>query len=699
MELEFNEAIVEIRRKWREIISFYASPAKAKANGETSYICPFCNHGQNGDGLTRNPKSRDGNGLKCFGANCDFSGDIIDLIQKKDSCDFMTAANTAAALIGISIAPKQAETGHAAGKGHNSPASAQKAQETPTAAPQRRQAQRIQREPAAVKSADYTAYYKECSARLEDPAAVSYLQARGISLELARIYNLGYDPAWISPAALQHLRAEGKDWTPPTTQRIIMPVSKNHYIARAIDPGVTEYKKMNETGGGAAGIFNLQAVFQAEAGPVFVLEGIFDALSVIEAGAAAIALNSTSNIDSFLKVLEQRQAAAQLVLCLDNDDPGRRAQKKLIDGLERLNVPYSEADIAGPHKDANEALQADRRAFEAAIAEARQTGPKDYLAAFLAKIQTEAYKPYKTELSFFDDLLCGGVVQQSLLVVMAAPGTGKTTLCQQIAEEMAAHKKPVIYINLEMSREQLLAKAISSRLARRSGGKRRTALDILQGYRWTEEDRAAIIAETENYRRTVYPYIKYNTDTGNELGGILKYLNGIGEQAKAAGQQAPAVIVDYLHLIRAAGVTDNQELIKQTVTGLKDYAKNYDTFVIGISATNRGSNSSGRITLESGRDSSNLEYTGDYNLSLNYYDIDAGIVSPSETEKIAELQQEKYRRMIIRVLKGRFVPPGRSANIYFDAAVNLFYGENDFMPADPDRIPFKKKGGQKERRL
>ena len=122
---------------------------------------------------------------------------------------------------------------------------------------------------------------------------------------------------------------------------------------------------------------------------------------------------------------------------------------------------------------------------------------------------------------------------------------------------------------------------------------------------------------------------------------------------------------------------------------LKQYAIDYDTFVIGIVATNRTSNTAGKITMESGRDSSNLEYTADYQLSLNYYDIDNGTVSPTDINKISELQREKWRKMIIRVLKGRFCTPGRSANVYFNAANNIFYGANDWLPADPDRVPFK----------
>ena len=143
-----------------------------------------------------------------------------------------------------------------------------------------------------------------------------------------------------------------------------------------------------------------------------------------------------------------------------------------------------------------------------------------------------------------------------------------------------------------------------------------------------------------------------------------------------------------MHLNSTNRGLDNQELIKQIVKGFKNYAVDYDTFVIGISATNRISNISGRITMESGRDSSNIEYTGDYQLSLNYYAVDKGEVKTTDTDKLAELQRMDRRQMIIRVLKGRFVSPGRTAKVYFDAANNIFYGENDSLPEDDEWMPF-----------
>ena len=86
--MERTRAIQEIRARGLEVLAMITPQAKEKANGKTSYICPMCGHGTNGDGLTENPQSRDGHGFKCFG--CGFAGDIIDLIMQ-DGKDFNTA--------------------------------------------------------------------------------------------------------------------------------------------------------------------------------------------------------------------------------------------------------------------------------------------------------------------------------------------------------------------------------------------------------------------------------------------------------------------------------------------------------------------------------------------------------------------------------------------------------------------------------
>ena len=664
-----EDARQEIRRRVR--ITDYLEKSKGGL-----YCCPFCGsgHGTHKTGAVK--YYPDTNTICCFGACEKKSYDIFDVYANKYGADYNTALQMLAGEIGIEIDPYRPEgaadqRGAMPGKPAQAPQSDFKQQDDKNTMRQQEAPERGAQERTEGK-ADYTEYYKVCRERISSPEAASYLSARGISTKTAAAYWIGFDPQ-ADPANAPGGIGDIKHPCP----RLIIPTSKRHYVGRRID-NIGEYAKIN-TKGSSPGVFNNRILYAQEVREVFITEGAFDALSVIEAGAAAVALNSTSNAESLIKQFEKKKPAAKMIISLDSDEGGRKAAQVMAEGLKRLDIPYIAADICGKYKDPNEYLQQDREGFIKSVRAAVATVRKTYIDDFLEKIQTEAYKPYKTDLSFFDDLMKGGVIRQSLLLLMAAPGTGKTTLCQQISEAMAAHQKPVIYLNFEMSREQMLAKAISMRLAKR--GKFYSALHIMQGYKWNEAEAATIKEALQEYSRDIFPYLQYNPDgVSSDLDSILEYLKAVGEQAKAAGAAAPVIVVDYLHLISSRNGIDTQELIKQSVTGLKKYAIDYDTFVISIVATNRNGNSSGRITLESGRDSSNIEYTADYQLSLNYYDIDNGKIKPHEVDKISMLQKQEERQMIIRVLKGRFIQPGRTANVWFNAASNYFYGEDDFRP-------------------
>lgn len=644
--------------------------------GRDMYCCPYCGSGEGANHTGALKYYGETNTWTCHA--CQKSGDVLDLLQKNFGIDYSAALMKGADLLGISIdAPERGSTA-VMSWGEELQAQSKEPQGMDGTAP--KTGNRAQGDKAAG-TADFTAYYRECAARLsEDKKAQDYLKARGISMQTAETLLMGYDPAADPASAPGALEAEQIQKLHPAP-RIIIPTAKNHYVARAIDSKTPkEYAKMNPStkkGAGSPGILNAECIYTAKS--VFVLEGWADAASVIECGGSAIALNSAGNGELLLKMLREKPSKAEFIICFDNDESKTTAERvdseaeKLLQSLQMMGYKAIRYNLAGTHKDVNDALIADGTdQMRAAIVKALKELHRDYLTDFLEKIQTEAYKPCETDLQWFDDLLGGGIIQQSLLLLLAAPGVGKTTLCQQLAESMATHGKPVIYLNLEMSREQMLAKAISCRLSRK--GYQHSVTDILQGYSWDDESRKEIVSEIEAYRKESYPFIQYNPGAFcSDVNKMQQFLTETGERAKQEGHAGPAIVLDYLQLLSSSDGADLQQVIKEAVISLKDYARTYNTFVIGIVATNRDSNRSGRISLSSGRDSSNIEYTADYQLSLNYEDIDNGKVKPDDAEAIADLQQQALRRMVIRVLKNRFSLPGKKAMIYFDAAHNSFY--------------------------
>lgn len=296
----------------------------------------------------------------------------------------------------------------------------------------------------------------------------------------------------------------------------------------------------------------------------------------------------------------------------------------------------------------------------------------------LAKFQTDAYRPIQTGMAAFDKLLRGGIPRQSLVILTAAPGTGKTTLAQQIFETSAAQGTDVVFMNLEMSREQLLARSLS-RMVHHMGGNIE-ASTIMRGYAWSDAQRHYIEAAAARYRDEIAPRMQYNPNTGTSLTAIMDALVNAAQAAKKAGKPAPVAVLDYLHLITADGREEQQELIKRTVAALKRWAIEYDTFVFAISANNRTSNKSAQLALDSPRDSSSIEYTADIQISLNYRDVHEGTVSPNNPDEMERLQQEKPRRMVCQVLKSRMNEPGGKLYLHFDAA------NSEFIPLASDNI-------------
>lgn len=295
-----------------------------KSKGNDMFCCPACGsgYGPNGTGAVRYYKGS----RRWYCHRCGTLGDIFTLYEMKHGVDFNTALRALAEQLGTSVEPHSTKP-------------ARKCPPAPS-----------QAHSAAPLSKDLSDYFAECRARLHDPAAVAYLTERGISPETAVAYGLGFDPK-ADPAGSHRYCA-----------RIIIPTNRFHYVARAIDPCIQSTYRMMNNKGAAPDLFNRQALYAPGDEPVFVTEGAFDALSVIEAGGNAIALNSVVNDRLLLTALRERPTNHPLLLCLDNDSAGWEACASLSEQLHGMAVTFRDVctEICCEARDPNAALQADR---------------------------------------------------------------------------------------------------------------------------------------------------------------------------------------------------------------------------------------------------------------------------------------------------------------------------------------------------
>lgn len=301
----------------------------------------------------------------------------------------------------------------------------------------------------------------------------------------------------------------------------------------------------------------------------------------------------------------------------------------------------------------------------------------DYFREFVRNIQTDMFTPYQTGMPEFDRLLSGGLRPQELVMLGGAPGIGKTAFTQQLFEGIAAQGTHVLYFNLEMSREQLFARSISRLIARE--GVRITPAQIMDGNEWDDEQGYAIENACRLYIRDIAPYITYNPMSGRTaaLSSILGSMTSAAERAKRDGRKAPAVVLDYLQLIEGDPKQEQSDAIKRAIKAMKDYAIRYDTFVFVIMANNRESNKSGQATMDSGRDTSAIEYSADTMLQLAYTASLAPKNKRLTPDQILATENEQDRQRLksdvtLRVVKKRNGEPGRTMRFYFDGSSSRY---------------------------
>ena len=667
--MERESAIREIRRRVK--CTDYLTKSKSGL-----YCCPFCGSGdgpKETGGLKYYPDTNTWTCFACKGkGEPKYSGDVFDLYLQATGVDFNTALTLLAQEAGIVIdAPFSPlpENGPV-----ERPTSAQNAQGNIRTLPGKETQENAPERPTAA--SDYTGYYRECMARLTDPAAAAYLAGRGISLATAQRYGLGYDPA-ADPANAPGGSGQAQHPCP----RLIIPTSKAHYIARRIDGG-GEYKKLNPKGSTPA-IFNERALEAAQ--EVFITEGAFDALSVIEAGAAAIALNSTANAEALINRLAQRRTDAALVLCLDNDEAGKAATVKLAEGLRRLDISFIRADLCGAYKDPNEHLTGNRAAFTEAVAEAqRLAGAKPDNTAYyidsLMATEIDRFRDDKKTGFPILDAQAGGLYA-GLYVLAAISSLGKTSFALQLADQLAERGTDVLFFSLEQSRLELVSKSLARRTAQADPDKAVSSLSIRKGYLPQQVQEAAA-----GYKRAVAD--RMSVIEGNFACDISFIGDYIRRYIRRNGTR-PVVFIDYLQILQPTAETRQRsakDTVDSAVTELKRISREMELTVIVISSVNRA-NYLTPIDFESLKESGGIEFTADVVWGLQLQCLNDPLFSKPNSikEQRAKVKEEKAanpRKIELVCLKNRYGVSSYSC--FFD----YFPSADLFMETDSAGVAF-----------
>lgn len=242
---------------------------------------------------------------------------------------------------------------------------------------------------------------------------------------------------------------------------------------------------------------------------------------------------------------------------------------------------------------------------------------------------------HATGLATLDNLL-GGLEAGRVSMLMAAPGTGKTTLANQIAYTVAAgrlsnDRTPVVYVTYENPADDLIAK----HMARVSD---LSAADLMRGkLHGTAIDTAQAIVADE--ARSLY-YIDGTAST------TVASIAGALQQAMAAHPNGghPLIVIDYLQqLARTSGHggEDIRIRVGNVSRQLSDLAKASGAHVLAISSMNRAGYANGaKPSQASAKESGDLEF-----------DASAVITLQADQEAHAGLHHDS---LILSVVKNRY---------------------------------------------
>lgn len=604
------------------------------------YVCPLCHSGtgRNGSGAFR--ISDNGILWKCF--SCGEGGDIFSLFQKvENENDFKFILEILAKKFNVTL------------------------DETPNKKTERQTPKNIQEESSLKNSEDFSEYYKVCQSRLEraeGQAARDYLEKRGISLETAKKAGIGFDneadPA-NAPARLGEIIHPAP--------RLIFPLLKTAYASRSIDENTPKkYQKMNSKGGGI-GLFQgnlLTSENLPDVKNIFVVEGVLDALSIMEAGGLAIALNSVSNVDIFLEELKKNRNNITFIVSLDNDEVGKKATEKLTEGLQRLNVDFIISDLSDPYKDVNEILVNEKELLLERINKAffEVSAKPDIIKAYLNDQLKNEVKNLNKEISTgffnFDDVTGG--LYGGLYCLAAVSSLGKTTFALQMAEQIAESGQDVIFFSLEQTKLEIVSKIIARNVAKINPNSNLTALKIRQNnvsdYQEELEQTLGNIKENIGENLSIVQG-SFNSD--------IKFIYDYVYKFVRRNNSHPVVFIDYLQILKPISNIPRlttREIIDNTLQDLKKMSIEFNIPVLVISSVNR-SNYLYPIDFESLKESGGIEYTCDVILGLQYNIISSetfikekNISKKRELIKLARTENPRF--ITLNCLKNRF---GKSA--------------------------------------
>lgn len=197
---------------------------------------------------------------------------------------------------------------------------------------------------------------------------------------------------------------------------------------------------------------------------------------------------------------------------------------------------------------------------------------------------------YRTGLRSLDERLDGGLCPGDVMVILAAPNTGKTVLAGQISAQFMRDGLPVLWF-CETSEEKMLTRWLSGESGVPQRAQKR---GDLTNFQWGEANNGA--NRMAKWKCAVRPLMSV-AQIEAEATAFKREHGGLG-----------AVVVDYIQLVDN-GLDNSVANIERTTRELRLMAakERLDCVVIELSQPDKASAKSGELGMSSGKGASSIE--------------------------------------------------------------------------------------------
>lgn len=585
-------------------------PLISKEGKNYCFQCPF----HEGD---RNPsfkvtQNADGVWLyKCFG--CNAGGNIFQFIERFDKISFPDAQEKVASLSEWDEGRREVDQTY----------------------------KRMLEKNETLKTFDLAKLLPFEEALANSAAGLAWLKSRGLSLENAKNFHLGYTQSVESWAPSNRVARDG--W-------ILFPTIEGDQVV-SLKYRSVKAKEFLRKPGMATALFNLKAVVPFD--DVFLTEGEPDAVALAEAGYIAVALpaaNTTLTPEMRDKVLR----ADTIYLAGDMDDVGKQAMNKLWAELGSRTYRIEWPDV----KDANDyflkSCGGDVEKFRAGIEGLKRKARATPLPFFydlqesirVADTSNPMENPRRMHfvqptVDMMAVILPGSVVYS----YATDTGSGKTTFwSEQLLNEAIKHNSVVVNYSCELSPDEY-AHLVTAQLT----GKDRLKL--------SPEDRELAVEKLKGAQF----FVGYNPDA-NRIGQVLDSLEWAIRRLGAN-----IVILDHINFL-SRGEKDEYKAQSDAMQRIKNLAVKYLVIfiVIGQSRKSTGGGYRKASELSDGKGSEAMS-------------SDAQAVYHIHRERIRDIDPLNPPSDLlkpeteIRLYKCRTKGPGAGfANLFFQGATGRF---------------------------